>query len=234
VAARFFSAAVTLLALFLPAGCYVFDNPADPEGTDYQGFPTSATVPESPSNLTRWGFALDGDTRVRLTWVDNAEYETGFRIEIKIGAAGVYGEASGSPAPEAPGTGATVAVDISGLTAETGYFFRVCAVGTAGRSAYSNEVAATTGPGAPTALGLTPAAGKVDLGWTDNSSAETGFIVQRSLNGSTYTSIAVLAADTTSWQNTGLSSGSSYYYRVYATGPTSNSAAAVAGPVAVP
>lgn len=57
----------------------------------------------------------------------------------------------------------------------------------------------------------------ISLSWTDASSDEDGFIIERSLNGSTgWTEIADLAAGSTSYTDTGLSSGTTYYYRVAA------------------
>lgn len=60
--------------------------------------------------------------------------------------------------------------------------------------------------------------------WADASGNESGFRVERSTNGSTFTQVAQLGADTTSYVNTGLSSGTTYYYRVYAYNSTGNSA----------
>ena len=48
--------------------------------------------------------------------------------------------------------------------------------------------------------------------------------VQRSLNGSTYTTVGTLAASTTTFTDTGLDDNTPYYYRVYASNVTGNSA----------
>jgi len=56
---------------------------------------------------------------------------------------------------------------------------------------------------------------RIRVSWTDASNNETGFMVQRSTNGSTWSSIATVPAGTTSYTNGGLKRGT-YYYRVLA------------------
>ena len=78
-------------------------------------------------------------------------------------------------------------------------------------------------PASPTATAT--GSSTIDLGWTDASSDETGFKIERSLNGSSgWTQIGTAAADATSYSDTGLSSGTAYYYRVRAYNTYGNSA----------
>ena len=81
-------------------------------------------------------------------------------------------------------------------------------------------------PTAPSDLTATATGSStIDLAWTDASSDETGFKIERSLNGSTgWTQIGTAAADATSYSDTGLSSGTAYYYRVRAYNTYGNSA----------
>jgi len=61
--------------------------------------------------------------------------------------------------------------------------------------------------------------GKVNLTWTDNASNETGFRIERCAGSSTCTSfslIATVAANVTSYSDTGLSTNTTYRYRVRA------------------
>lgn len=76
-----------------------------------------------------------------------------------------------------------------------------------------------TPPNAPTALSATPVSNSViQLAWTDNSSNETGFEIEQSTSGpgGPFTLIATVAANTTSYSNTGLNSLANYCYRVRA------------------
>ncbi|MGC3943120.1 MAG: kelch repeat-containing protein [Chryseolinea sp.] len=66
----------------------------------------------------------------------------------------------------------------------------------------------------------------IRIHWFDNSNDETGFIVERSLNGTTFTSIATLAANTFTYTDNGLSGGQTYYYRVRADKSTDGPSAA--------
>jgi len=71
---------------------------------------------------------------------------------------------------------------------------------------------------APSNLTATASGSQVDLSWSDNTTIETGYVVERSYtSGTGYTVIATLAADVTTYSDTGLAD-STYYYRVKATG----------------
>jgi hypothetical protein len=60
-------------------------------------------------------------------------------------------------------------------------------------------------------------ASQVNLSWTDNSNNEAGFrIDRRTGSGGTWSQLANVGANTTSYISTGLSPGTAYYYRVVA------------------
>ena len=65
---------------------------------------------------------------------------------------------------------------------------------------------------------------QIDLTWKDNSTTETGFKLYRSLDNITFTRIATLDANVTSFSNTGRSASTTYYYKVFAFNATSNTA----------
>ena len=73
-------------------------------------------------------------------------------------------------------------------------------------------------PASPTGLTVTgTTSSSVSLGWSDNSGNESNFLVERSPDGvSGWYQAASTLANTRTYTNTGLSSGSSYYYRVRA------------------
>lgn len=85
-----------------------------------------------------------------------------------------------------------------------------------GRDAY----AASTGPTlqAPTHLTIIVISStQIDLIWTDNSTGETGFIIERSADsGGTWTEIGRVGANVTSYNDTTVTEGTTYTYRVRA------------------
>ena len=110
----------------------------------------------------------------------------------------------------------------------TTYYYRVRAYNSVGDSAYTNQVSTTTlkTPDAPANLSVTAASTtQMNLSWLDHSSNETGFKIERKL-GSTgaWSQIATVGAGVTSYENTGLTAGKFYYYRVRATNSYRNSA----------
>lgn len=88
------------------------------------------------------------------------------------------------------------------------------------------SLAVPNAPLSPTNLTATPvSSGQINLAWTDRSSNETGFKIERatSLTG-TWTQIATVGANVTTYSNTGLTGGTTYFYRV-----RSNTATATSG-----
>ena len=81
------------------------------------------------------------------------------------------------------------------------------------------QVTVTAGPAAPSNLGATITGGnQANLTWTDNSSNETGFRVERKVGTGSFTTLATKAANTTSHPDPGLAVNTTYTYRVVATG----------------
>lgn len=81
-------------------------------------------------------------------------------------------------------------------------------------------------PTAPTGLTATAVSQTtINLAWADTASNETGFEVERSPDGSTgWMQIAAPAANSVSFSSSGLTAGTTYYYRVRAVGTAGASA----------
>lgn len=79
-------------------------------------------------------------------------------------------------------------------------------------------------PAAPISLtGTALSRHDIRLNWTDRSSIETGFKIERSLNGTTFAQIATVPANTGVYQVTGLTRNTAYWFRVRAFNAYSNS-----------
>ncbi|MCY0970781.1 LamG-like jellyroll fold domain-containing protein [Chryseobacterium wangxinyae] len=68
-----------------------------------------------------------------------------------------------------------------------------------------------------------PASSSLTVNWSDNAANETNYVLERSLNGTAFTVIATLPANTTSYNETGLTPNTQYHYRVKATSATESS-----------
>src|SRR5207248_9953441 len=65
---------------------------------------------------------------------------------------------------------------------------------------------------------------QINLSWSDNSNNETGFIVERSPNGTdTWTQVGTPAANATTFQNTGLTASSKHFYSSHRTNADTDS-----------
>jgi hypothetical protein len=104
----------------------------------------------------------------------------------------------------------------------------VIAFNSVGPSAASN-VATATAPTAPAApSGLAAGAGafqQVNLSWTDNAGNETGFAIERSTDNIVFSPLTTLGANVTSYIDSAVSAGQTYYYRVFATNGVGSSLA---------
>lgn len=173
---------------------------------------TSISPPLAPSNLSATAVSA---SQINLSWVDNSNNETGFKIERCVGS----GCTNFSQIAQ-PGAGVANYSD-TGLASSTTYTYRIRAFNSGGDSSYSNTSAATTStagptpPSAPTNLTVTTvSATRLDLKWTDTSNNEDGFKIERSLNGTAFSEVASVGSNVTTYSNTGLTCNTFYHYRV--------------------
>ena len=170
--------------------------------------------------------------QANLTWTGNSVNEVGFEIwrQTDSGAFVLVGKA---------GANSKAFSDTTIATGHT-YTYEVLAYNSAGASAYSNQASISTATGQPIPTGLTAtpsvlstAAPTVTLRFTDNSTTETNFTIQRSTDATFATGVTTLpsvAARTgtgltvTVVDNNTVAEVTTYYYRVRANGPPANSA----------
>ena len=125
----------------LPAGTYYLAVSAYSGGSNYTLSVTGAgapPVPAAPSNLAANGTST---SVIRLTWNDNSNNETEFRVEQKVGANFVDIGSVGANA---------TAVNVTNFSPNTSATFRVRARNASGDSPYSNEATGTTQGSGPT------------------------------------------------------------------------------------
>jgi RHS repeat-associated protein len=184
-------------------------NPAGivPSNTVTVTTPASTAPPDAPSNLTATAVS---STRVDLAWTDNSGDENNFIVERATGTGSFTTIATLSPNVTTYSNTATVA--------STSYTYRIRATNSIGNS-YSNTATVITpgpAPSAPTSLTATAAnSSQINLSWTDNSTNETEFVVERTENGS-FVEVATLGANVTTYSDTAVTSTLSNTYRVKA------------------
>ena len=177
-----------------------------------------APPPAAPSNLAA---VPTSPTVIALSWIDNASDETGFEIwRSTTGATGTYSLLSNVVA------NVTNAND-SGLDPVVPYCYEVRAVGAvnAPPSDFTTASCATTpappAPNTPSNVSATATSTTdITVTWRDNSSDETGFEIWRSTTGAsgTYSFLVSVAANAESTNDTGLTPGTQYCYKVKALG----------------
>lgn len=210
-----------LLSMFgiLLAGCA-----ASSVSSGNNGNRNSGTVPAVPSGLS----TTAGNAQISLAWAA-ASGASSYHVKRSNTSGGPYTQVA---APT--GTGY---VDTS-LTNGTKYFYVVSGVNSAGESANSTEVNATPSapagpPPAPTNLSATPGNAQISLAWAASAGATTYNAKRSTTSGGPYSQIAALSA--TSYNDTGLTNGTTYYYVVSAvnsSGESANSNQASATPTA--
>jgi fibronectin type 3 domain-containing protein len=193
-----------------------------------QALEVGAPPPSAPTSLT----ATAGNGQVALTWASVAG-GTSYNV--------YEGTASGGEGTTPIATGVdTYSYTATGLTNGNTYYFVVTAVNADGVSGVSNEVSATPEaslgiPAAPTGLTATAGDMQAALSWTAVPGASTYNIYQGSTSGGESTTPVVTGVTTNSYAVTGLTDGTTYYFKVaavnsYGTSGLSNEAHATPAP----
>jgi hypothetical protein len=193
----------------------------------YGVFPDSGTPPSSaPVGLT--GQALS-PTAIQVSWQSNPPDATGVKIYRAT-----LPDLSDATLVTQVGRDATSYTD-TGLTPATTYYYYLVATNQHGNSPRSILVGIRTHI-APPVLSVTdvcPSA--ISLSWTQTG--DNHYDLYRSTNGTTFTLVATLSSDQTSFADGGLKFGTYYYYLRAVTSDgetaTSNQVGATIGPVNV-
>lgn len=176
---------------------------------------TDIDLPSDPSNLT----GTPASTSIALAWKASTDGSNVVRYQIYF--------KKGSDAFSLLTTANTNNYTVTNLIPETQYFFYVYAIdGVGNRSVNHTEtfiavtLPDTASPTVPTGLSATAlTSNQIKLSWnasTDNVGV-VGYEVYRSTSSSgTYSLIGTVNGSTTSFTNTGVTTNTSYYYKVRA------------------
>lgn len=178
-------------------------------------------VPVAPSSLV---VSLTTLTSVDLTWTDNANNETSFTVQRATDNAFTLNVTNYT----INSANVTTYTNNAGVVTGTTYYYRVRASNGNGSSTWSNTASIiAAAPTDPTTLTATASAATanpltVTLDWTDTSTIETGFKVDRAtdsaftLNVTSVTVSAKAGTGAASYVDNTVAANTTYYYRVSA------------------
>jgi len=175
------------------------------------------TVPPAPTGLTATAVS---SSQINLSWSASSG-ATSYNVKRATVSGGPY-------TTVATGVTATSYSD-TGLAASTAYYYVISAVNASGESPNSTEKSATTqsggsAPPAPTNLTATAvSSNQINLTWSASSGATSYNVKRATVSGGPYTTIATGVA-ATSYNNTGLTASTTYYYVVSAVNASGESA----------
>jgi len=196
------------------------------------GTGTCGAVPAAPTGLAATAMS---SSAISLTWGAVTP-----PANCTISSYTVYGGTTQNPTTVIAGGVTGTSYTNTGLAASTTYYYVVKAVDADGTSAASTQAQATTGaasctaiPSAPTGLTATPSSSSViGLSWSAVTPPPNCSISSYSVYGSTTSGFTpgsgnLLSSSVTgtTYSNTGLSSSTTYYYKVEATDADGTSAA---------
>jgi endoglucanase len=189
----------------------VYDNGVRVFGTEPGGGDTQP--PSAPANLAVTGTT---STTIALAWTASTD-NTGVSLYRVYEGATIAG------------TGSVTSITIGGLAPSSTHTYTVRAVDGAGNeSGASNAVTATTAPpavpAAPTGLTATAGNAQIALAWNASSGATSYTVKRATVSGGPYANVATGVA-IPSYNNTGLTNGTTYYYVVTAVNAAGESAA---------
>jgi len=160
----------------------------------------------APTNLTVTPSAND----LVLDWTIALGTEDGFRIEYSADDI-TYNEI------DAVAGGIDTYTDVDRLVGEacaTTFYYRIVAYAGICEETGASANYVLVAPDIPTNLAATLSDGSVVLTWTDNSTTESGFVVERGVDGVVYSQITTLPADAVIYADNNVFEGTTYYYRV--------------------
>ncbi|MEI6209494.1 MAG: DUF1566 domain-containing protein [Desulfuromonadales bacterium] len=213
---------MALAVLFLITGCSGSVNSASSTGETgaivarlvwSDAKPTAKTVDLAPAGVATVRFVISGSSMATVQQDFAASAGTGTIGGVLAGSGRTF------TAQGLDGSGTvTYQGSVSNVTVQPG---QTTDVGTITML----PVTPATAPTAPS--GLTASAissSQINLTWADNATTETGFKIERKSGTSgTYAQIGTAAANAASYNDTGLTASTAYYYRVRATNSVGDS-----------
>ena len=191
---------------------------------DYGGYTLKVTAynssGDSPQSPRETAYALSTPTGLTATPLSSTSIKLSFnsldsnatQLVVSISKSGsAYKQSFNLPVSS---------VTITSLTPDTKYSFSIAAKRDSNESDYTLPVTAKTlpsgtPPNKPTGIGAVAlACNKVEVRWYDNSNNEDGFKIERKEGSGSYSEIGTAPANSSSYTDSTVTAGKTYYYRV--------------------
>ena len=170
--------------------------------------PVTGITPSTPAAPTNLQVTNLGTNTVTLTWQDNANNETGYKVSRQL-------ESNESFQVATLPAGTTTFVDHSAVPGAQ-YQYTISAFNLAGPSAGA-QIDIVTMPVAPTGLAATGGGAQVTLHWDSYGHAISGYNIYRSTSPGGEAAIPVAAnVDVNTFTDNSLTPGVTYYYQITA------------------
>ncbi|MDD6357758.1 MAG: fibronectin type III domain-containing protein, partial [Bacteroidales bacterium] len=169
---------------------------------------SNASAFPAPANVAA---TAQSATSIRVSW-DAVQGATGYTL---------YRSTDGTSWDA--GTSATSPATVTGLNSSTQYYFRVIATDGNATSDPSSSASATTLEAVPVLSISGYTNSSISLSWTYAGTDTPVFSVLRSTDGSNYSELATTAAGATTYTDSTVSSGNTYYYKVQVKGLAADS-----------
>ncbi|MCJ7741789.1 MAG: multicopper oxidase domain-containing protein, partial [Methanoregula sp.] len=205
--------------------------------------------PKAPTNLSVISAGSGNNVRAVLTWMDNSVSETNYIVNRSLSMAGPWTTIATIPSTVTGPTKGQMTYSDATIDRRLSYYYQVIASNVVGDTAVypapavgfpkkalntgSNlalfGTAAVTSPAAPTNLTATLQNGpQIGLTWRDNAVNETGFVIERTVDGGVFTVLTTVSSRTStgsvSYTDTAVAPAHTYQYRVAAINPVGKSA----------
>ncbi|MDR1147030.1 MAG: fibronectin type III domain-containing protein [Spirochaetaceae bacterium] len=201
------------------------------EGKQSEAYPAATSLPEMPQNIKA---VIYSATSIAISW-QKVSGATGYRVYRGASADGGYSQLS-------PDTPEPAFID-TGLSADTDYFYKVKAFNGIGEGGLSEEyaVAAIKKPQPPDKISVTSGtvAGSLNVSWEAVADAAAYRVYRAGIENGVYSFVGSVADDSTTYTDSGLVMGNTYFYKVSAVnvageGEKSAAASAVAPAIPIP
>jgi fibronectin type 3 domain-containing protein len=174
--------------------------------------------PSAPSAPIGLSASVVSTTQINLSWNASAG-ATGYNLKRS--------SISGGPYTTVSNQAGTTYSDTE-LSSGTNYYYVVTAENSVGEGTASSEISALTVPASPGDVVVTAGNGEATITWSASTGASSYTVERASSSGGPFTIVAS-GVTSLSYLDTGLSSGSTYYYRVSAGNASGTSGTSTVG-----